>query len=131
MKYLLAACAIGFTSFASANVYTCNVNGKTAYQGKPCAGSAEQNQKINQARQSIEKTEIARANYNARESSRIKPRIGMTAKEAEQSTWGYPNKVNTTTYASGTDEQWVYRSGSSSKYLYFTNGRLTSIQEYK
>ena len=53
------------------------------------------------------------------------PSIGMTKSEAENSTWGRPNKINKTTTAYGTHEQWVYGNG---KYLYFDNGKLTSIQ---
>lgn len=54
------------------------------------------------------------------------PRIGMTKSEAEKSTWGKPKKINKTTTAYGTHEQWVY---SGYRYLYFDNGKLTSIQE--
>ena len=54
------------------------------------------------------------------------PKIGMTKTEAENSTWGKPTKINKTTTAYGTHEQWVY---SENRYLYFDNGYLTSIQE--
>ena len=54
------------------------------------------------------------------------PSIGMTKTEAENSTWGKPKKINKTTTAYGTHEQWVY---DGYKYLYFDNGKLTSIQE--
>lgn len=52
------------------------------------------------------------------------PEIGMTEQEVYASSWGYPNKKNTTTTASGTREQWVYDYG----YIYLTNGIVTSIQ---
>lgn len=39
--------------------------------------------------------------------------------------WGRPESVNRSTYSSGTKEQWVYGGGN---YLYFTNGKLDSIQ---
>ena len=54
------------------------------------------------------------------------PYIGMTKEEAENSTWGSPKKINKTTTSYGVHEQWVY---SSNRYLYFENGKLTSIQE--
>lgn len=54
------------------------------------------------------------------------PTIGMTKTEVENSTWGKPSKINKTTTAYGIHEQWVYSNG---KYLYFDNGKLTSIQE--
>lgn len=52
-----------------------------------------------------------------------KVRIGWTREMCEIS-WGYPNDKNITTYSSGRREQWVYSSG----YLYFTNNKLTTIQ---
>ena len=64
-------------------------------------------------------TEIPKTNY-------IKdPTIGMTKEEARKSTWGEPQKINTTTTRYGVHEQWVY---SGNRYLYFDNGILTSIQ---
>ena len=50
--------------------------------------------------------------------------IGMSMQDALASTWGKPNKVNRTTTATQTREQWVYDEG----YLYFVNGILTTIQ---
>jgi hypothetical protein len=38
--------------------------------------------------------------------------------------WGKPQKVNKTINGYGTSEQWVYDGG----YLYFDNGKLTTIQ---
>ena len=49
--------------------------------------------------------------------------IGMT-KEMCKESWGEPIQINKSTGSWGTHEQWVY--GSS--YLYFENGKLTSIQ---
>ena len=53
-----------------------------------------------------------------------KVRIGMS-KEACILSWGEPEDINKTSGSWGVHEQWVYGSHS---YLYFTNGRLTSIQ---
>ncbi len=50
--------------------------------------------------------------------------IGMSKEEVLASSWGKPQKVNTTTNVYGTREQWVYDGG----YLYLENGVLTSIQ---
>ena len=50
-------------------------------------------------------------------------KIGWTREMCEIS-WGYPNDKNITTSNSGRSEQWVY----SSSYLYFTNNKLTTIQ---
>lgn len=51
--------------------------------------------------------------------------IGMSAADVLASSWGKPQKVNTTTTAYGVREQWVYGGGN---YLYFENGVLKTIQ---
>lgn len=53
------------------------------------------------------------------------PQIGMTASEVEASSWGKPVRKNITEYPWGKREQWVY---SIYRYIYFENGRVTSIQ---
>ena len=50
--------------------------------------------------------------------------IGMSMQEVLASSWGKPRKVNKTTTATRSSEQWVYSGG----YLYFENGMLTSVQ---
>ena len=50
--------------------------------------------------------------------------IGMSAADIVASSWGKPQKINSTTRASGTHEQWVYGGGN---YLYLEDGVLTSI----
>lgn len=108
-------------------VYTCTINGKTVYQGKPCPGK-ELNERVQQSQAVIKGQQAAREKARAERDARKEPRIGMTKSEAEKSTWGYPDKVNTTTTAKNEFEQWVYRTPySGSKYLHFTNGKLTSI----
>ncbi|AVI29794.1 hypothetical protein C3Z10_16065 [Bacillus velezensis] len=53
--------------------------------------------------------------------------IGMTKQEVIQlKDWGRPKSIHKTTTASGINEQWVY---GISRYLYFDNGVLTTIQE--
>ena len=52
--------------------------------------------------------------------------IGMTSRQViEDSSWGKPQSVNRTTNQYGVREQWVY---GGRNYLYFENGKLTSIQ---
>ena len=51
--------------------------------------------------------------------------VGMSQEEVLASSWGKPERINRTTFASGTHEQWVYGSRS---YLYFENGKLTAVQ---
>lgn len=50
-------------------------------------------------------------------------KLGFTKKMCEES-WGIPSKINKSTGSWGVQEQWVYGSGC---YLYFENGKLTSI----
>lgn len=53
-------------------------------------------------------------------------RIGMsTGQVLHNSNWGKPDDINTTINTYGKFEQWIYGGGN---YLYFTNGKLTSIQ---
>jgi hypothetical protein len=49
--------------------------------------------------------------------------IGYTKEMCELS-WGEPKKINETITAGGKSEQWVYKDN----YLYFNNGKLTSMQ---
>lgn len=56
---------------------------------------------------------------------KVEPAIGMTEAEVYASTWGAPQKVNTTETAAGKREQWVYDGG----YIYLNNGIVTAIQE--
>ena len=49
--------------------------------------------------------------------------IGMNKKMVRDA-WGVPDNINTTTGSYGTHEQWVYNS----RYIYFKNGIVTSIQ---
>ncbi|WP_186430062.1 ankyrin repeat domain-containing protein [Clostridium sp. BSD9I1] len=54
------------------------------------------------------------------------PKIGMTADEILNSTWGKPKDINKTTTKYGTSEQWVYDLG---KYIYLEDGIVTAIQQ--
>lgn len=55
-----------------------------------------------------------------------KIRIGLPTKLVRLS-WGDPKRVNTTTTANGTREQWVYESS----YVYFEDGKVTAISQSK
>lgn len=53
--------------------------------------------------------------------------IGMSKSQVRNKTnWGEPKYINTTTNRYGTHEQWVY---DDYQYLYFDNGKLTTIQQ--
>ena len=54
--------------------------------------------------------------------------IGMRADEVRRA-WGEPTSINTSTYASGVQEQWVYRwSNGQQQFVYIANGAVRSIQ---
>ena len=65
-------------------------------------------------------------NKSASKNKKENPKIGMSASEVRQSTWGYPDKINKDTYSWGTTEQWVYKNKG---YIYLRNGIVTSISE--
>ena len=78
----------------------------------------------------VAKRQIAAAERKEQEAERKQKRsqgvhIGMSKEDVLASSWGRPEKVNTTTNVYGTREQWVY---GGRNYLYFENGVLTSIQ---
>lgn len=58
--------------------------------------------------------------------SAYEPSIGMSARKVEKSTWGVPDRINKTTYAWGTTEQWCYKEN---RYIYFENGYVIAIQD--
>jgi hypothetical protein len=80
--------------------------------------------------------EIAKvAASNAREEAKNKSRkrqegvsIEMSKEDVRASSWGRPNKVNATTTAYGTREQWVYGDYGQRGFLYFDGETLTAIQ---
>lgn len=54
-----------------------------------------------------------------------KPEIGMTKDQVLNTSWGKPNRINTTENAWGIHEQWCY---SGQRYIYFDDGIVTTIQ---
>lgn len=87
-----------------------------------------QNSYLNNVNDMNKPLKIAPLNYDtpAKETPTKAPQIGMTKEEVKASTWGEPEKVNTTTTTNDKHEQWVY---PGDRYLYFDNGKLTAIQD--
>lgn len=56
--------------------------------------------------------------------------LGMTEQQVRETNWGEPDSVNRTTMVNHVREQWAYTDddGTSRRFLYFDNGRLTAIQ---
>ncbi|CAD9195570.1 DUF2845 domain-containing protein [Acinetobacter bohemicus] len=128
IKLILILSVLVSVNAMAGDVYTCTVSGKTVYQGKPCAGSKALNDKVNQAKAQHQAKVDAKDREEREWNSKVEPKVGMTKSEAEKSRWGYPDKINTTTTANNEFEQWVYRTHyTGSRYLHFTNGRITSI----
>lgn len=50
----------------------------------------------------------------------------MTKQEVLESSWGKPERINSTHTARGSSERWVYSNGRG--YPYFENGILTAVQ---
>ena len=100
--------------------------------GQMCDGPSDKSNYCQAGRKRIDE---ARAAWQARTNelaARGKiPRIGMSASQVENETvLGSPNTINRTETASTVSEQWVYSSADSkATYLYFRNGKLTSIQD--
>lgn len=58
--------------------------------------------------------------------------IGMNIAELSYS-MGYPNKINTTNYGSGENQQWIYYKdsyGINAYYIYVENSKVTSYQDF-
>ena len=84
-----------------------------------CQNQHERNLMVNQK---VQEDKVAAAKFAALPGARI----GMTAATVVNKTnWGKPDSVNRTITGNSIHEQWVYGSGN---YLYFVNGRLTTIQ---
>ncbi len=86
------------------------------------------NEQIIKSRQNNARKAILTKKYGASNAALImngQVKIGFTKQMCKEA-WGEPDDINTTTNNYGSNEQWVYSLGNS--YLYFENGRLTSIQ---
>ena len=70
--------------------------------------------------------EHPKTNTSGSSNAKSAPSVGMTADQVKKSSWGYPDKINKDTYSWGTTEQWVYNKKG---YIYFKNGRVSSISE--
>lgn len=123
MKPILAAVLACTTLQASAQVYKCpGTDGTTLYTSTPCTGGKAVDVRP-AARPSIPDIPDTQIWHRARDL-----KIGMSAEDA-QKVWGRPVRINRSTTAAGTREQWVYGYGHKHEYLYFQNGVLVTIQD--
>ena len=128
LKYIVGiTLLVLFESSFASEVFTCTVNGKTVFQGKPCAGSKALTEKVSQAKANEKAKELAKYRYEVEmreRSSRKEPSIGMTTTQVGKSTWGYPKSYSETQSLNGLSEFWHYESG---RMIYFKNGKVASI----
>ena len=112
-----------------------SVNGQTLLRVNPNSRvneaikkmQKETNDRYNDLMQKFEEERQKKRNYEIQLAKKPNAKIGMTKdKIVNKSNWGEPDDINTTIDSYGTFEQWVY---GSSQYLYFKNGKLTSIQQ--
>lgn len=131
IKYLLVAVlATLVVSNTHAAVYECKTNGNIQFQSKPCAGSKAESDKIKANQSRIQKSKDDDEKRMREFHAKGLPKIGMTRDQAENTQWGYPDKINTTKTSNTVFEQMVFRGyRGDTKYIHLTNGRVTSITE--
>jgi hypothetical protein len=131
--YMSAAVVmVGLTAAApSWALFKCVVDGKTAYQERPCDGAAAQTQMREVAKpeppgQANGLPAALQAAINAGIVGSY-PVRGMNAQQL-QSALGSPSRVNASDYASGFQEQRIYERSNGTFYVYTENGIVTSSQ---
>ncbi len=142
MKSFVAIAAVATLSctVAHSQVFKCVVNGAVTYQPTECeqkdviakkvdvSGAGKEDFSSAGAVSAIsDVAKVARMEKVRDAIADQKVFIGMTSQEA-RSSWGAATTINKTILKNSIKEQWVYRSGSSTQYLYFTNGTLDTIQ---
>lgn len=128
-----ATAAIAFVALWSAaaafaaDVYRCETNGKVSYRDKPCGSDASASVvRIEPPPPtSTAPDEIARAAAN---NGRVV--AGQTAAQVEM-VLGRPESRNIDSGTRGYTEQWVYRQGDDSTYVYFRDGKVSSVNEHR
>lgn len=75
----------------------------------------------------LEEKRLKEIEYRKQLAKKPSAAIGMTKSQVKNKTsWGEPRYIKTTTSKYGTHEQWVY---DDYQYLYFDDGKLTTIQQ--
>ena len=108
------------------NIYYKNVVGLKKSLEDSLIEETNKEKQLKEMREKANRLQAANAKHAAVQSAKPGARIGMGTNEVVNDTsWGKPHSINRTTGSFGTTEQWVYGSGN---YLYFNNGKLTTIQ---
>lgn len=95
----------------------CIENAKAAELAAEQASAKEKAQRASQAKVAAKAAEDQKKKGGVH--------IGMSMPQVLASSWGKPKDIRRTTTANTEREQWIYGGGN---YLYFTNGKLTAIQ---
>lgn len=130
MKRIAIAIAL-FASLAMpavAQVYKCKEGGTTVFSAQPCGADA---QKLNvRPAAGAGSYDPAAATANTMiATGRVA--VGMTPAQVRGS-WGAPNKINQSLYASGSTEQWIYYRDAAhiqAQYVHFRNGVVSSVYD--
>ena len=129
-RVLIVALAVLLAGTAHAQVYKCkDASGATLFTSQPCTPDAKPIDVRPASGQAGPVDEMTAINNQRIASGRVGP--GMTAAQV-RGAWGSPSKINQSIYASGVSEQWIYYRGANhsySQYVYFTNGRVTSVSD--
>lgn len=119
---MAASIAVALCSPASAEVYRCDDGGSVSYQEAPCAQGGE---KVDVRSRAPEKEDVP--DCHTRDLSFL---VDAKAEKSEVlDICGQPKARNRTVTANGSREQWVYRIGRASGYIYFTNGVVDAVQD--
>lgn len=136
---ILVVFSVGITIFVSTQNPTPGVTSAASQSADPPILSPDQAKKQSEAakveRDRFLKTKAGRIWAKHKDWSPVdceliakrNARIGMTADQV-RAAWGKPASINSSVYASGTHEQWVY---GSNQYVYFENGVMTALQQSK
>lgn len=144
MRKLLALACLALPLACQAQAYKCTVDGKTVFQGLPCAGSGptvKDDLKTKEADRAEALALAAKRSKEAGDKAKIivqvcgersgKVWIGMDLSEFHIcSEMPWPDKINKTQTATSISEQWVFKDhrGIPKTYIYWRDGKVTSWQ---
>jgi hypothetical protein len=123
VRALILIAAALMSTHTGADVFRCtNAAGKVEFTDRPCTSGESRSVAVPPP---IARDEQVRINLQA-EANMGRLAVGMAPAQVEQA-WGRPKSVNTDIRSDGKHEQWVYARDGDDAYVYFLNGRVTSI----
>lgn len=128
MKSVVVALLCCAAVAAEAQVYKCKEGATTVFSSVPCGSEAVSVQVRPATGAGVYDPDSAVVNRNIA-TGRVG--TGMTPREV-RAAWGAPSKINTSLYASGSVEQWVYYRDAQhirAQYVHFRNGVVSSVTD--